>query len=290
MKKPPSPPLTSYGNVSEDPGVTVSSLVASPELKNFFESAAGVPSADRLSSMTIPRTGKKVCWRPNNYRRKINLGIALSEKRSRIQGCYTLVSYAAHSKLITIRDYPRVVLMVGKNYVTGIWCQNIVNGEKETFLIWSDSSEGVRERIAQKVEEIRQAIDAALYDFIDRFGFEVKGELPVWDRYEDWFRDEAYVSRLPRGNIVYDSYFKKVYEHGLEFTQSDKGEAPGEHLSRYVGNRALEDVAPGVAAELARLRLDVMREIAVLRKDIHALRPAVPAARLREQRRLGCWL
>lgn len=247
---------------------------------------AEVPSAVFTDTMSISRNSFRVLWRPNNYRRKSRLKFTSPDTGYPVSDHF---SHARRSKkgVWSIRDYDRITILLGPRVVTAMWSQRVINGEKELFLLESNREIEVRERIAGKREEIRILLDRALVDLAERLGMKI--EEPVWDRFEDYVRDERIddlVAKLPRGCVVYDSFFKKVYDEGVEFVQSTPGEFPGARLSSYLKNRAFEDVAPEVAAELAALRRDVAQRFALLTRSIERLEKA-PAGSLREATRPG---
>ena len=254
---------------------------------------AAVPSAVFSDTMSIGPNRFRVLWRPNNYRRKSRL------KFASLDTGYPVSDYFSHARrskkgVWSIRDYDRITILLGPRVVTAMWSQRVINGEKELFLLESNRELEIRERIAGKREEIRILLDRALVDLAERLGLKI--EEPVWDRFEDYVRDERIdeiVAKLPRGCVVYDSFFKKVYDEGVEFVQSTPGELPGARLTTYLKNRSFEDVAPEVAAELAALRRDVAQRFLMLTRSIERLEKA-PNGSLREasvpgQKRLGKW-
>ena len=278
-------PIVSTGTLLEtDEGV--SSRVV-------MRARAAVPQETFSDIMNIDRSRFSVLWRPNNYRRKSRLKFAADIGSYPISTQYRN-AVCGKKGLWVIRDYDRVTVMLGPNVVRAIWSQRVINGAKEHFLLESDSAAQLRSCIASKTEEIRVQLDRVLVDVAERLGLKV--DEPVWDRFEDFFRDsrlDELVAKLPRGCVVHESFFKKVYDEGVEFVQSVPGEGPGVRLSSYLKNRAFEDVAPEVAVEIAALRRDVAQRFLLLTRSIERLEKA-PAGSLHEaskagQKKLGRW-
>jgi hypothetical protein len=157
-------------------------------------------------------------------------------------------------KVAYIRDYPGVVLQVGRETVTAIWAQPKLDGVKEHVLVERETMREVEEALTVRVEEIRGRLDSALVAFVQMFGLGLD-EKPgiVWARYEDFIKGESYVDSLPREVVIHDTVFKKVYAEGIEFTQSGEREPPGVRVKNYIKNRALEDLSPELVEAFGRL-------------------------------------
>lgn len=206
------------------------------------------------NSMTTPKKLFKILWRPNNYRRKIAVKTKDNSTIKKIKSAISTINFNSHTKLISIKHYKGITIQYGRNILTGIFSQNIINGYKETYLIESESIEELEERINQKVEEIQAKIDSALNSFIEQFNLKLPFEKPSWDRYEDWIKGDDFIDKIPREVIIHDTYFKKVYGEGIEFKQTENKEKPSVHLKNYIKNRAIEDIAPEVCQELSANR------------------------------------
>lgn len=281
-------PITSYGKVSEaNEGVLDE---RSRQTMALFEAELQkkVPQEALRNSGTIQKKTVLKLWRPNNYRRILKIQKRDFRTIARIQQDYSVVDVCKHTKLVTIKDYDHLTLQVGRETVTAIWKQRVVGGHKETWCVEFDESESLKRWIAQQVEQIRSVCDAALEDFVLRTNVGVVGELPEWSHFEDWCKEPG-LAKVPRDVIVYDSFFKKVYDEGVEFTPSKRGEIPGERLGLYLGNRAFEDKESRVLAELERLRRDHLREMKELRKEIAAAGLQVLKHTEPQQKKLSRW-
>ena len=210
-------------------------------------------------SMTTIKPSKKIMWRPNNYRRQINVKTKTDSTINYIKRTITTINFNEHTKLISLK-YKGVTLQYGKNTLTGICSQNIINGFKETYLIEANSISDIEERITQKKEEIKKKIDEAIFSFARKFNIVLPFNKPKWSRYEDWIKGEDYIDKIPREVIIHDTYFKKVYTKGIEFKSTGKGEEPTAHLKNYIVNRAVENIAPEISKEMSMTR-NTMKEI-----------------------------
>lgn len=203
-------------------------------------------------SMTPPVPKFSFVWRPNNYRREIRAKPKNLFLKGVPKGC---PKPHPQNKIITWKEFhPQITVQYGREKVTAIFSQKVVGGVKEHFLIESDSIAGVTERINLRKSEIQDRLDSALIEFLKLFKAAVPFEVPRWSRYEDFLKGEDYIDKLPRDCIIHDTYFKKVYDEGVEFKSSGEGEDPTVGVKNYIKNRAVEDVSPEIARELAETR------------------------------------
>ena len=149
----------------------------------------------KLNSMTTVTPTRKKLWRPNNYRRQIQVKkkdnsivkniLSTIESTGKRQ-----INFNEHTKLISIKNYkPNITLQYGRDKLTCIFSQNIIYGSKETFLIEANNIDDIEERIDQKTEEITSRMDKALNTFIDKFNLRLEQKRePEWSRYEDWLK------------------------------------------------------------------------------------------------------
>lgn len=246
--------VNGQGSRKDNPPPLVSSGTSSVTYKG---SSSVVPPASIIpTSMTTTQRPIKILWRPNNYRRKMIAHDLVNSAIAKIKECYQILQIAPHSKLLFIRDYPGVLLQIGKSTIIGIWSQPVVKGVKQTVLL-EGTPQDIDERLVMKRDEIAQQIDTAMLGFCERLELQGAGVI-MWDRYEDWIKGEEYIDRLPVDCIIHDTYFKKVYGEGIEFKQTSKKEAPGVHVKNYIKNRAVEDIAPEIARSMESLALQVM--------------------------------
>lgn len=211
------------------------------------------PQEEFSTPMKPPRVYKEIFFRPNNYRRALEI-----RPWSTTQGIPGLPRVNKSNKQIFIKDYKGISLILGKNKLVGIYKQNIIGGVKEIYRLRGTIKE-IEEKLNKKKEQIRERIDSAMYDFVKKYSLFIPLKVPVWIRYEDFIKGEEYINKIPREVIIHDSYFKKVYDNGIEFIQKDK-EEPVIHLKNYIKNRAVEEIAPEIAQEIADLRATISSE------------------------------
>lgn len=228
------------------------------------------PQEATFNSMAITSNRHKVFWRPNNYRRQIEVKTKSNSTIKNIKSAIPNTNVNQHTKILSIKNFQEnITIQYGKKILTGIYSQNIIHGEKEIFFIESDCIEGLQEWINNKKNQIEARIDKALRDFSERFKLTKASKVPVWSRYEDFIKGEDFIDQIPEEVIIHDTFFKKVYGKGIEFKNTGKGEDPGVHLKNYIKNRAVEDISPIIAnALLTANPLRALRQIILKPLDI----------------------
>lgn len=249
--------------------------------------------------MGITRRPFRIVWRPNNYRRQTAIrevsDSGVRDVITHYQKADIGQASVTKKKVIYVR-LPGVTLQVGRTNLTAIWAQPIIDGVKEHVLIERDTMEEMENALMSRVEEIRVQLDEAIESFVETFQLRAAGASIVWSRYEDFIKGDEYIDQLPQGVIIHDTVFKKVYNEGIEFKQSDR-EPPGVRIKNYVKNRALEDLSPEIAEELRELRLEIRPSERVMqlvrslddfnRRDVREL---VMVLSLKERERLTTWV
>lgn len=188
-----------------------------------------------INSMTIG-TSDFFYFRPNNYRRQIRI-----KKQSDSIGKTTIAkrlngTVGKHNKLLHIKNYSgNITIQLGKDKLTAIWSQNIIGGEKEVYKVPNNVFSSW---LSKKKEEIRLSIDNSLFDFCNRFNYEILSS-PIWSRYEDWIKGESFIDSIPAEIIIHDPLFKKVYADGVEAI-GGLGDEPTESIRKYIHNRMAE--------------------------------------------------
>ena len=230
-------------------------------LTKINESLKEVPT----SSMTTTKETIKIFWRPNNYRRQIQVKTKNNSTIKKIESaikCHTGTDFSCntHTKMVSIKNYAQnqnnkgITIQYGKDKLIGVYSQNIIAGVKEIFLIEDIDLNGIMTKIDKKKNEIQWIIDETLNNFIKEFKLKIPYRKPEWSRYEDFIKGEEYIDKIPREVIVHDTYFKKVYGEGIEFKNTKVGEAPIAHMKNFIKNRAIEDISPEISKELVEVR------------------------------------
>jgi hypothetical protein len=195
-------------------------------------------------SMTTPKKPIKLLIRFNNYRRQQQIKVYKDSTIQKIKSAIPC-NYIERTKLLFVSEYkPQITLMVGKNTITGIWSQKIINGEKQAYVLEADNLEEVDKWFNEKKEWIEGSIDIAIKEFITAFNFELEGKFnPIEKRKEIEVKGEEYIDNLPEELILHDTVGKKVYSSGFEF----KNEI---YAKNYIKSRAIEDISPQIQEQL----------------------------------------
>lgn len=225
----------------------------------------GVPCEGNFSNMTTPR---QLFYRPNNYRRQIKVKTKTNSTIKKIRGTIRGANFNSHTKLLSIKNYtPGITIQYGKNKLTAIYSQPIVNGVKTVHLIKRNSIKEIDHRITQIKEDIKGRLDTALHRFSRKFKIKIPYERIIWTRYEDYIKGEDYIDKIPKNVIIHDTVFKKVYGKGIEFIKYDK-EEPIAHYKNYIKNHALKDWTPEITKELNNIYTQLTKMTGQEYKDI----------------------
>lgn len=254
------------------------------DLKLFAKEASS-------NSMTTPSiSSRKIVryWRPNNYRRKLRVLAKSDAVLSSIRSKPTITSTKnisfgkpipnQHTKVVNVRCSNGVTLQYGKHFLTGIWSQRVIFGEKETFLLEGKNLAELNKLVDMRVIEVQDRIDTALFAFANFYGIKLKREVPVWDRYEDWYKGDSWTDNLSEEAVVHDTYFKKTYPTGFEFKQTSEKENPGLHMKHFIKNSIAFDFMPEIKEELEklyRLQAKTTENVAFMAENMKSHTPAI---------------
>lgn len=245
-------------------------------MKNKKDVFKEVLKEELSNSMTTTPKPFSILWRPNNYRRQIKVktksNSTIEKVKSAIKPLLPMeLNYNEHTKIISIKKYlPNITIQYGKDNLTAIYSQNIIGGVKEIYLL-RGTLEEIEEKIQKKKQEIKQKLDDALLKFSRQFKISIPLVKASWSRYEDFIKGEDYIDNIPAEVIIHDTYFKKVYEKGIEFTSTPKKEEPTVHFKTYIKNRALEDIAPEIAKSMGSLSATIEKLVTELVPTIQDL-------------------
>ena len=210
--------------------------VAHPVFNKFLQEAG-------LGSMAL----KKMLFRPNNYRRKVNVFLNDLKRDSTSQKVQSAVlkgdelieniHISSSNKLIFIKCKNHITLQIGKNTMVGIYNQ-VKDGKKVVFEITGDTDDELAEVLEDKSYEIAKLIDDTMRMFCSRFDLRHDGNIE-FERQEIWLKGDEFIDKLPKDMILHDTVFKKVYGEGLEF-KSGKEENATVHVKNYIKNRSVD--------------------------------------------------
>lgn len=210
-----------------------------------------VPQEGPSNSMTTSKTPHCFIFRPNNYRRQIEVKEKDNSTSIRIRGAIRKfpmeLNINEHTKIISIKNYePNITIQYGKKTLTAIYSCPRINGNKQVYQIERDTTEEIDKRINEIKEDIKKRLDSSLKKFSRQFNLSLPFMKPSWSRHEDFIKGEEFIDQIPRETIIHDTVFKKVYGEGVEFIGGKK-EEPTAHFKTYIKNRAIEDIAPKIA-------------------------------------------
>jgi len=208
------------------------------------------------NSMTIIPPAYKCVWRPNNWRREIEVKTKDNSAIQRIKSTIDptnqkQINICEHTKLISWKNYhPQITIQYGRTSLIGIYNQERNGSEKVWFEILGNSLEELETKIEKKRQEINERIDAALLDFAKAYEIKYPFNKPRQIRGEDGIKGDEFLDSLPDSMIIHDTIFKKVYRDNVEF-KSGKGEPPSiVRAKTYIKNRALEEFSPVICQEI----------------------------------------
>lgn len=250
---------------------------------------SGVLEGDKLVSGELPKEhfsnsmtiGRKIVWRPNNYRRCLEVGgIKSPVETVRVLGDLPVeVTTGNHNKLVYAKMNDNIKVMIGRTKLVSIWSQNVIGGHKETFLVEARNDNELDDFLNLKKRDIRDRLDNALLSVARRLGVVVPYKSPFWLRHEDFLKGEEFVDSIPAEVVIHDSVFKKVYGEGVEF-MGGSGKEPNVGYKNYIKNRALENFLPGLELELKELRGSNLEFASNLRLHLRVLEDIRDAVRV----------
>ncbi|MCD4759796.1 hypothetical protein K8R33_02830 [archaeon] len=217
------------------------------------------------SSMTTTEKKFRIVWRPNNYRRQMEVREGTKTLKTTITTHYSChlpmtkeekpkVNYTPHTNILSIKNYnPQITIQYGKNTLTGIWSQRVIDGKKQVFLLEGNNIEEVTSLLIKHKEKIERKIDAALIEFAKKFKIKYPYSSPKHTRSEDMIKGEEYLDNLPSDMVIHDTYFRKVYKNQVEFKSGKGEEHSAIRVKNYIKNRCLEDITPKITDQLILL-------------------------------------
>lgn len=210
-----------------------------------------VLQGEPFNSMTTTKNTQCYFFRPNNYRRQIEVKKKDNSTSMCIRGTMGIfpmeLNINAHTKLISIKNYEKnITIQYGKKTLTAIYSCPRIKGNKQVYRIERNSIDEINQRINEIKKDIKIRLDNALKKFSRKFGIAIPFKKAIWARHEDFIKGEEFIDDIPRETIIHDTVFKKVYGKGIEFI-GGKEEEPTAHYKNYIKNRAIEDIAPSIA-------------------------------------------
>ena len=208
---------------------------------------AGVPHETHFNSMTIPPTSIKKLWRPNNYRRQIEVKEKTNSTISALLSTIPNINYSKHTKILTA-VINGITIQYFKNCIVGIYEQP---KPKRWLLIERETLQDIDKELEIRKQEIQEQIDTVLNKVVAQFDLNI-GKPITWLRSENSLKNDEFLESIPRDMIMYDTTFRKVYADDVEFI-SKKGQEPLTHIQNYIHNRAIENISPEINKEISKL-------------------------------------
>lgn len=225
----------------------------------IFAKKLGVPQEELSNSITTTKKPFKYFFRPNNWRRQIEVKEKTNSTINHLKKVNPAIKPNPHTKLISLKE-GNIIIQYGKKTLTAIYSCPVIRGVKQGWTIERDTQKEAFARMDKIKEKIRNELDNTLNKFSKQFDILLPFKQPIWGRHEDFIKGESYIDRIPKECQFVDTVCKKVYpEVGIEFV-GGKGEEPTLKTKTYLKNRAIEDIAPDIAASLNQLnsRFDTM--------------------------------
>ena len=246
----------------------------------IFAKTLGVPKEDISNSITTPNTSFKIFFRPNNWRRQIEVK---EKTNSTIDYCKKVnptIKINSHNKLISLRE-GNIVIQYGKKTLTTIYSCPVIRGVKQGWTIERDTIPLIINRIDEIKQDIQKTLDNTLKEVSLKFKVFLPFKRAIWGRHEDFIKGESYIDKIPRESQFIDTVVKKVYaEPGVEFI-GGKGEEPTLKLKTYLKTRAIEDISPEIATSINRFgamltgNLNMISQLANINVEVTKLRKDV---------------
>lgn len=178
-------------------------------------------------------------WRPNNYRLQFNYNTKTFKRDTTLKSGVQISNYGTK---YTLKDFHETTIMLDTPKKKKQAKITVIYKPKQRFYyeVKCSSLNTIDKRINEKVRNIENKLIYALNSFIMRFGGVADLDTRKWVRFEDDIHGEDFIDKIPRDQIINDTYFKKVYQKGIEF----KNPA---YIKSYISNRTVEEIAPEIA-------------------------------------------
>ncbi len=243
----------------------------------IFAEKLGVPKEELSNSITTTKKPFKYFFRPNNWRRQIEVKEKTNSTINHIKRTNPTIKINPHTKLISLRE-GNIVIQYGKKTLTAIYSCPVIKRVKQGWTIERDTQPEAFKRIDEIKENIRKELDNTLNRYSRKFKVFLPFKKLIWGRHEDFIKGESYIDRIPRECQFIDTIAKKVYaEKGIEFI-GGKGEEPTIKTKTYLKNRAIEDIAPEIAGSINKFgamltgNLNLISQMANINLEVTRLR------------------
>ena len=193
-------------------------------------------------------------WQPHNYRlnipynRKFLNTILLNKVVLK-----KLARYVSHTKMYFYKGFVnkknyQITIEIGSDSITSIY------SSKKWYRLQASSLNEINNMINNRVVEIEDNCIEAVKNFIKKYKGKAYYNEKRWSRHEDGLKGDEFLDKLPGNLIIQDKTFKKVYQDKVEFKSPV-------YMQNFINNRALENIAPEIAARLDKFTEAINLEI-----------------------------
>jgi len=222
-------------------------------VKPIFDKVLQETSSNPMMVGTV-RSEKpiKFLWQPHNYRlyfdfEKSNFHPEVisslykdhSHKKEKVGLVGLTYSLRNHDSEHCFNNFYGCRITIKKNQV------EVINKwhEKQWRLITASSIKEIDTRINEVVEKLDNQCLTALKKLMDIIGGSSNFKV-LHQRGEHGIHGEDYLDKIPEKMIIHDTIFKKVYKRKVEFYNPTA-------VKNFISNRAIENISPEIANELA---------------------------------------
>ncbi len=205
-----------------------------------------------IDTMSVGNKPISFLWRPNNYRIQIPFNTIKFKRNTTKEHHIKTSNYGTKFTLKNL-DEATIMLDIPKKKTAKL---TVIYKPKKRFYynITTYSIKELENRINQRVNEIESKMLSSVNKFTKLVGGEAEVNKRKWMRHEDDIHGESFIDSLPPDLVIHDTYFKKVYQKGVEF----KGPV---YVKNYIANRAIEDLSPEIASSINNLGVALLEKL-----------------------------
>ena len=201
---------------------------------------------------------KPIAWRPNKYRRQIQIRSPLLTPKGGDPLTYIkALGFVENKQNKTFWCYTwkqDLIFNLAKKTLICYWNQELYKtGEKVIYLIKAQSIEEQTKILKESAQKIHDYMDEELINVAKKLKLYIPCTKSVYVCGEDWIRGEDYIESLGLNSFFQGGICKKVYPTGVEY-KTKKGEGESINLAcNYLENQAVKSVMPELNTRLSTL-------------------------------------
>jgi hypothetical protein len=190
-------------------------------------------------------------WRPNNYRLLIPFNAQHFKLTLPQKPPFPMEISNFGSKYIHKQKNITIILDIPKKDKFNAKITAIFSLKRESNKLWykieKTSLNQVNQAIDEAVDYIRNELITTIEEIIKQTGGLAFYNQAKWIRHEDEVKGEDFINSIDQTMVIHDTYFKKVYDSGVEFKSPF-------FVKKYINNRVVEEIAPEIKEELKELK------------------------------------